>query len=162
MPALIEAVEKCPKSKKINVDYFYRLLFTRHNLKLVHIVCHDKQVHCNKKCDTHSIYRPKWNLRNWFCTLARVRCTCKEPWDIVRHDKQVNCNKKCLRTPSVAKVRVAKLIRTLARVRCECLRNSETLCVTISKFMHCDKKCDTNLIYSRKLKNSDRVSCNWL
>ena len=74
VPALIEAVEKCPKSKEINVDYFYQLLFTRNNLKLVHIVCHDKQVHCNKKCDTHSIYRPKWNLRNWFRTLARVRC----------------------------------------------------------------------------------------
>ena len=59
VPALIEAVEKCPKSKEINVDYFYKLLFTRHNLKLVHIVCHDKQVHCNKKCDTNSIYRPK-------------------------------------------------------------------------------------------------------
>lgn len=59
VPALIEAVEKCPKSKEINVDYFYKLLFTRNNLKLVHIVCHDKQVHCKKKCDTNSIYRPK-------------------------------------------------------------------------------------------------------
>ena len=38
------------------------------------IVHHDKQVNCNKKCDTHSIYRPKWDLRNWFRTLAHVRC----------------------------------------------------------------------------------------
>jgi hypothetical protein len=32
------------------------LQFTRQNLKLVHIVCHDKQVHADKKCDSDQFY----------------------------------------------------------------------------------------------------------
>merc|ERR1719219_379874 len=55
VPALLNAVKSCPKTKEINVDYFYQLLFTRNNLKLVHIVCHDKQIHYNKKCNMNLI-----------------------------------------------------------------------------------------------------------
>ena len=48
---------KPKKAKKnINLDYFYDLLFTRKNLKLVHIVCHDKQEHVNKRCDEDKIF----------------------------------------------------------------------------------------------------------
>lgn len=44
------------KKRKLNKDYFYDLLFTRKNLKLVHIVCHDKQEHLNKKCDKNMMF----------------------------------------------------------------------------------------------------------
>ena len=44
------------KRRKLNKDYFYELLFTRKNLKLVHIVCHDKQEHLNRKCDETQIF----------------------------------------------------------------------------------------------------------
>lgn len=37
----------CP----INTEYFYRMLFTTYNLKLVHIVCHNKGQHDSAKCD---------------------------------------------------------------------------------------------------------------
>jgi hypothetical protein len=42
--------------RKLNLEYFYDLLFTRKNLKLVHIVCHDKQLHLNKKCDESKLF----------------------------------------------------------------------------------------------------------
>ena len=42
--------------RKLNLEYFYDLLFTRKNLKLVHIVCHDKQEHSNKKCDEDKMF----------------------------------------------------------------------------------------------------------
>lgn len=52
IPALFEASmmasEKCCS---INVKYFYDLLFTTVNLKLVHIVCHDKGQHDSAKCN---------------------------------------------------------------------------------------------------------------
>jgi len=54
VPSLVEATKLVLKSKKknkINVEYFYSLMFTRTNLRLVHIVCHDKQEHCSAKCD---------------------------------------------------------------------------------------------------------------
>ncbi|KAL0186053.1 hypothetical protein M9458_017723, partial [Cirrhinus mrigala] len=44
------------KSGDINVDYFYKLLFTRENLKLVHIVCHKKGAH-ELSCDSRKIYK---------------------------------------------------------------------------------------------------------
>ena len=44
------------KRRKLNKDYFYELLFTRKNLKLVHIVCHDKQEHLNRKCDETQMF----------------------------------------------------------------------------------------------------------
>ena len=42
--------------RKINLEYFYDLLFTRKNLKLVHIVCHDKQEHLDKTCDEEKVF----------------------------------------------------------------------------------------------------------
>ncbi|XP_043102684.1 DNA fragmentation factor subunit beta [Puntigrus tetrazona] len=55
IPTLAEAL-KGNKSGHINVDYFYKLLFTRENLKLVHIVCHKKGAH-ELSCDSRKIYK---------------------------------------------------------------------------------------------------------
>lgn len=55
IPALAKALET-NKSNDINVDYFYKLLFTRENLKLVHIVCHKKGAH-ELNCDSRKIYK---------------------------------------------------------------------------------------------------------
>ncbi|XP_072304636.1 DNA fragmentation factor subunit beta [Eucyclogobius newberryi] len=55
VPALLQCHLKRPSSG-ISLDYFYRLLFTRHNLKLVHITCHKKGAH-NLHCDPTKIYR---------------------------------------------------------------------------------------------------------
>ncbi|XP_059189842.1 DNA fragmentation factor subunit beta [Centropristis striata] len=54
IPALLEALEN-HKSTDINLSYFFRMLFTRENLKLVHIVCHNKAAH-NLQCDTKKIF----------------------------------------------------------------------------------------------------------
>ncbi|PSN57344.1 DNA fragmentation factor subunit beta [Blattella germanica] len=52
IPAIMEAAKLAAENKcSINSDYFYKLLFTTANLKLVHVVCHDKGSHsvqCNK------------------------------------------------------------------------------------------------------------------
>ena len=48
--------EKPNGKRKLNEDYFHSLLFTRENLKLVHIVCHDKQEHLSKKCDPEKFF----------------------------------------------------------------------------------------------------------
>lgn len=55
IPTLVEALKK-KKSGELNLDYFYKLLFTRENLKLVHIVCHKKGAH-ELRCDTQKIYK---------------------------------------------------------------------------------------------------------
>lgn len=52
---MLEALQN-HNSADVNLDYFYRLLFTRENLKLVHIVCHKKGAH-NLLCDTKEILR---------------------------------------------------------------------------------------------------------
>ncbi|XP_017266858.1 DNA fragmentation factor subunit beta [Kryptolebias marmoratus] len=54
IPALLEALQN-HRSTDINLNYFYQMLFTRENLKLVHIVCHKKGAH-NLLCDTKKIY----------------------------------------------------------------------------------------------------------
>lgn len=57
IPAILHASEICCTNKKpykINSDYFYELLFTTKNLKLVHIVCHDKNEHKTAICDRKS------------------------------------------------------------------------------------------------------------
>ncbi|MBN3306733.1 DFFB factor, partial [Amia calva] len=54
IPALAVALKK-HTSSDINWEYFYRLLFTRENLKLVHVVCHKKTVH-DLQCDSTQIY----------------------------------------------------------------------------------------------------------
>ena len=56
LPSLLEAVQRMNKKQKLNVEYFYNLLFTRENLRLVHIVCHDKQEHLSMKCDAKKFY----------------------------------------------------------------------------------------------------------
>ncbi|XP_074538366.1 DNA fragmentation factor subunit beta [Halichoeres trimaculatus] len=55
IPALLEALQN-HKSQEVNLNYFYRLLFTRENLKLVHIVCHKKGAH-NLQCDTKKMFK---------------------------------------------------------------------------------------------------------
>ena len=55
IPALLEALQN-HKSSDINLNYFYGLLFTWENLKLVHIVCHKKGAH-NLLCDAKKIFR---------------------------------------------------------------------------------------------------------
>ena len=48
---------KAKRSKReLNLSYFYDLLFTRKNLKLVHIVCHDKQEHADRKVDEAKMF----------------------------------------------------------------------------------------------------------
>ncbi|XP_029575137.1 DNA fragmentation factor subunit beta [Salmo trutta] len=59
IPALVEALQN-RKSSNINLDYFYKMLFTRENLKLVHIVCHKKSAH-DLLCDKRNMY--KWGKR---------------------------------------------------------------------------------------------------
>ena len=55
IPSLVTAVQQ-RKRRKLNIAYFYQLLFTRDNLRLVHIVCHDKTEHSTKKCDNKKFY----------------------------------------------------------------------------------------------------------
>ncbi|XP_029985875.1 DNA fragmentation factor subunit beta [Sphaeramia orbicularis] len=55
IPALLGALQNHPSSD-LNLDYFYRMLFTRDNLKLVQIVCHKKGAH-NLLCDDQKIYK---------------------------------------------------------------------------------------------------------
>ncbi|XP_050538748.1 DNA fragmentation factor subunit beta isoform X2 [Daktulosphaira vitifoliae] len=43
----------------INFQYFYDLLFTSKNLKLVHIVCHNKGQHSSAKCDPEQFLEKK-------------------------------------------------------------------------------------------------------
>lgn len=55
-PAMIQAAEKCPKGSQLNWKYFFDLLFTRKNLKLVHIGCHVKGEHEGFECQSRSFY----------------------------------------------------------------------------------------------------------
>lgn len=57
IPALAEAVGK-QDGRRVDWEYFYSLLFTCENLKLVHIACHKKTVH-RLSCDPRRIYRPR-------------------------------------------------------------------------------------------------------
>uniref|UniRef100_A0A1B6KTR6 CIDE-N domain-containing protein n=1 Tax=Graphocephala atropunctata TaxID=36148 RepID=A0A1B6KTR6_9HEMI len=55
VPALMNAAEfiisNGNTNATVNVPYFYSLLFTTQNLRLVHIVCHDKGKHFTAQCD---------------------------------------------------------------------------------------------------------------
>ncbi|KAM9751726.1 DNA fragmentation factor subunit beta [Menidia menidia] len=53
IPTLLDTLQN-HKTTNVNLNYFYQLLFTRQNLKLVHIVCHKKGAH-NLLCDTKKI-----------------------------------------------------------------------------------------------------------
>lgn len=55
-PAIIQAAEKCPKESVLNWKYFFSLLFTRENLKLVHIGCHVKGEHEGFECQSKYFY----------------------------------------------------------------------------------------------------------
>ncbi|KAL9969949.1 hypothetical protein ACROYT_G022237 [Oculina patagonica] len=59
-PAMIQAAEKCPKGSQLNWKYFFDLLFTRKNIKLVHIGCHVKGEHEGFECQSRYFYmKPK-------------------------------------------------------------------------------------------------------
>ncbi len=57
IPKLGEAIQNCPRNKQVNTKYFYELLFTRTNLKLVDIRCHDKGIHHGKVVKKNQFYR---------------------------------------------------------------------------------------------------------
>ncbi|KAM3923492.1 DNA fragmentation factor subunit beta [Leptodactylus fuscus] len=57
LPCLIEALMES-NGRDINWKYFFNLLFTTENLKLVHIACHKKTSH-NLTCDDCMIYRTR-------------------------------------------------------------------------------------------------------
>ncbi|NXY90508.1 DFFB factor, partial [Alcedo cyanopectus] len=57
VPELAEAV-KTRDGREVNWEYFYQLLFTLDNLKLVHIACHKKTNH-HLSCDKTKIYRKR-------------------------------------------------------------------------------------------------------
>ncbi|XP_072210094.1 DNA fragmentation factor subunit beta isoform X1 [Excalfactoria chinensis] len=57
VPELAEAV-KTRDGREVNWEYFYQLLFTVDNLKLVHIACHKKTNH-HLSCDKTKIYRKR-------------------------------------------------------------------------------------------------------
>lgn len=62
IPALTEASIKAAtgnangKSLTVNSNYFYSLLFTSSNLRLVHVVCHDKSKHDTAVCDSNKFF----------------------------------------------------------------------------------------------------------
>jgi DNA fragmentation factor, 40 kD, beta subunit len=48
VPALLAAATAVPKGAMVNCNFFYGLLFTTANLRLVHIACHKKYEHATK------------------------------------------------------------------------------------------------------------------
>lgn len=62
IPTLLGVLERHTKAE-VNLGYFYRLLFTTENLKLVHIVCHKKEAH-NLACDSRKVIRRAANTNN--------------------------------------------------------------------------------------------------
>nr|XP_060614654.1 DNA fragmentation factor subunit beta [Anolis sagrei ordinatus] len=72
LPTLAEALAD---QREVDWEYFYRLLFTVHNLKLVHIACHKKTSH-NLSCDRRKIYRknePSCGVRKQSPPAARMQ-----------------------------------------------------------------------------------------
>lgn len=55
LPTMSKAIELAD-GRVVNAEYFYRLLFTTENLKLVHPVCHIKSEHDGYCCDPGSWY----------------------------------------------------------------------------------------------------------
>ena len=57
LPAMWAAISQLGDvSGRLNEEYFYGLLFTRANLRLVHVVCHDKKEHSGAICDRNKFY----------------------------------------------------------------------------------------------------------
>uniref|UniRef100_A0A8D0BR56 DNA fragmentation factor subunit beta n=1 Tax=Salvator merianae TaxID=96440 RepID=A0A8D0BR56_SALMN len=67
LPTLAEAV-KNQDGREVNWAYFYQLLFTVKNLKLVHVACHKKSSH-NLSCDKSKIY----HKRKQVCKIGKQR-----------------------------------------------------------------------------------------
>ncbi|XP_066296804.1 DNA fragmentation factor subunit beta-like [Branchiostoma lanceolatum] len=59
LPSMQQAAVSCPKGKQLNWEYFYELLFTTDNLKLVEISCHKKDAHKGYDCDEKKYYTSK-------------------------------------------------------------------------------------------------------
>ncbi|XP_040182488.1 DNA fragmentation factor subunit beta isoform X1 [Rana temporaria] len=62
LPCLVEAVKESD-GRRVNHQYFFDLLFTTKNLKLVHIACHKKTAH-SLSCDRSKIYANQRRPRN--------------------------------------------------------------------------------------------------
>lgn len=60
LPDITRAIEGA-NGRFLNTEYFYELLFTTRNLKLVHPACHDKTSH--EKAGTKNLQR---NSSNWY------------------------------------------------------------------------------------------------
>ncbi|XP_038123488.1 DNA fragmentation factor subunit beta [Cyprinodon tularosa] len=71
IPALLDALQN-HKTTDINLNYFYQMLFTRENLKLVHIACHKKGAH-NLQCDNKKMFRTAKNTKEAKATKGRKR-----------------------------------------------------------------------------------------
>ncbi|CAG0913797.1 unnamed protein product, partial [Notodromas monacha] len=57
LPGMIQAMKSCmTKGFILNTLYFFNLLFTTVNLKLVHTVCHDKTGHKTKQLDSSNFF----------------------------------------------------------------------------------------------------------
>ncbi|XP_037002856.2 DNA fragmentation factor subunit beta isoform X3 [Artibeus jamaicensis] len=61
IPTLAGALED-QDGRQLDWEYFYSLLFTSENLKLVHVACHKKTTH-RLSCDPSRIYRPQTKPR---------------------------------------------------------------------------------------------------
>ncbi|KAL0603567.1 DNA fragmentation factor subunit beta [Plecturocebus cupreus] len=61
IPTLVEAIKE-QNGREVDWEYFYGLLFTSENLKLVHIVCHKKTTH-KLSCDPNRIYKRQMRLK---------------------------------------------------------------------------------------------------
>ncbi|XP_014448186.1 DNA fragmentation factor subunit beta isoform X1 [Tupaia chinensis] len=61
VPTLAEAVKE-QDGREVDWEYFYGLLFTLENLKLVHIACHKKTTH-KLSCDPRRIYKPQPRMK---------------------------------------------------------------------------------------------------
>nr|XP_021522723.1 DNA fragmentation factor subunit beta [Aotus nancymaae] len=61
IPTLVEAVKE-QDGREVDWEYFYGLLFTSENLKLVHVVCHKKTTH-KLSCDPNRIYKRQTRLK---------------------------------------------------------------------------------------------------
>ncbi|XP_074236065.1 DNA fragmentation factor subunit beta isoform X4 [Saimiri boliviensis] len=61
IPTLVEAIKE-QDGREVDWEYFYGLLFTSENLKLVHVVCHKKTTH-KLSCDPNRIYKRQTRLK---------------------------------------------------------------------------------------------------
>eukprot|EP00794_Sanderia_malayensis_P015291 gene15291-16869_t len=59
LPKLVKAVQDCPRTKVVNWEYFFALLFTKKNLNIVDIRCHDISAHNDFVVDDNMVYRKK-------------------------------------------------------------------------------------------------------